>query len=137
LRLNQVLLNLLSNAVKFTSAGEVTVSARLLTSDEKEARFELSVRDTGIGLTSEQQASLFNAFTQADSSTTRKFGGTGLGLAISKQIVELMGGQIRVERARRRQHLYRHGRHGAASGHGCHRAAAFPGAAQAQGAGRR
>jgi CheY-like chemotaxis protein/HPt (histidine-containing phosphotransfer) domain-containing protein len=97
LRLNQVLLNLLSNAVKFTSAGEVTVSARLLTSDEKEARFELSVRDTGIGLTSEQQASLFNAFTQADSSTTRKFGGTGLGLAISKQIVELMGGQIRVE----------------------------------------
>ncbi|WP_206244864.1 response regulator [Novosphingobium terrae] len=97
LRFNQVLLNLLSNAVKFTQAGEVTVSAILLTRDDQEARIEVSVRDTGIGLTPEQQASLFNVFTQADSSTTRKFGGTGLGLAISKQIVELMGGQIRVE----------------------------------------
>jgi len=97
LRFNQVLLNLLSNAVKFTSAGEVSVSVRLLAGDAKEARFELSVRDTGIGLNPQQQAALFNAFTQADSSTTRKFGGTGLGLAISKQIVELMGGQIRVE----------------------------------------
>ncbi|WP_068092849.1 response regulator [Novosphingobium rosa] len=97
LRFNQVLLNLLSNAVKFTQAGQVTVSAHLLARDEQEARIEVSVRDTGIGLTPQQQASLFNVFTQADSSTTRKFGGTGLGLAISKQIVELMGGQIRVE----------------------------------------
>jgi signal transduction histidine kinase/CheY-like chemotaxis protein/HPt (histidine-containing phosphotransfer) domain-containing protein len=97
LRFSQVLLNLLSNAVKFTQAGQVTIAARLLTRSESEARIEVSVRDTGIGLTPEQQASLFNVFTQADSSTTRKFGGTGLGLAISKQIVELMGGQIRVE----------------------------------------
>ena len=97
LRFNQVLLNLLSNAVKFTDAGKITVVANLIDRSEDQARIEVSVRDSGIGMTPEQQTSLFSAFTQADSSTTRKFGGTGLGLAISKQIVELMGGKIRVE----------------------------------------
>lgn len=97
LRFNQVLLNLLSNAVKFTQAGSVTVTVELLAQTEGEATVELSVRDSGIGMTAEQQATLFSSFTQADSSTTRRFGGTGLGLAICKQIVELMGGEIRVE----------------------------------------
>ncbi len=96
LRFNQVVLNLLSNAVKFTDAGRVTVSVGLVARAGGEATIELSVRDSGIGMTAEQQAALFSSFTQADSSTTRRFGGTGLGLAISKQIVELMGGQIRV-----------------------------------------
>lgn len=97
LRFNQILLNLLNNAVKFTSAGQILVTADLLTQTENDATIELSVRDSGIGMTAEQQAALFTSFTQADSSTTRRFGGTGLGLAISRQIVELMGGQIRVE----------------------------------------
>jgi two-component system, sensor histidine kinase and response regulator len=99
LRFDQVLLNLLSNAVKFTGIGLVSVSATLISRSEDEARIEVAVRDSGIGMTPEQQASLFNSFTQADSSTTRRFGGTGLGLAICKQIVELMGGQIRVDSA--------------------------------------
>lgn len=97
LRFNQVLLNLLSNAVKFSEKGAVTVTANLLSTDGETAGIELAVRDTGIGMTAEQQASLFHSFTQADSSTTRKFGGTGLGLAISKQIIDQMGGEIRVE----------------------------------------
>ncbi|MFC4257281.1 response regulator [Altererythrobacter xixiisoli] len=97
LRFNQVVLNLLSNAVKFTDQGSVTVSARMLTCTDDEATIEVSVRDSGIGMSAEQQASLFSSFSQADSSTTRKFGGTGLGLAISRQIVEQMGGTIRVE----------------------------------------
>lgn len=99
LRFNQVVLNLLGNAVKFTAQGTVTVTARLIARAEESASFEIAVRDSGIGMTAEQQAALFNSFTQADSSTTRRFGGTGLGLAICKQIVELMGGQIRVESA--------------------------------------
>lgn len=94
LRFNQVLLNLLSNAVKFTNTGKVTITARQIDVTDSEATVELSVKDSGIGMTSEQQAALFRSFTQADSSTTRRFGGTGLGLAISKQIVELMGGSI-------------------------------------------
>ncbi len=97
LRFNQVVLNLLSNAVKFTNKGSITVSARMLSSTEDAATIEVSVRDSGIGMSAEQQAALFSSFTQADSSTTRKFGGTGLGLAISRQIIELMGGTIRVE----------------------------------------
>ncbi|MDH7799106.1 MULTISPECIES: hybrid sensor histidine kinase/response regulator [unclassified Beijerinckia] len=97
LRFNQVVLNLLSNAVKFSKNGTVIVAANLIESDAAKATIQLSVRDTGIGMTLEQQASLFSSFTQVDSSTTRRFGGTGLGLAISKQIVEQMGGQIRVE----------------------------------------
>lgn len=97
LRFNQVILNLVSNAIKFSENGTVTVSVGTLAQIGNAVTLEVSVRDTGIGMTPEQQASLFNSFTQADSSTTRRFGGTGLGLAISKQIVELMGGSIAVE----------------------------------------
>ena len=97
LRLQQVLLNLCSNAVKFTEAGEVIASVRPIRSDEETVEMEFAVSDTGIGLTPEQQAKLFTPFTQADTSTTRKFGGTGLGLSISLHLVELMGGSIWVE----------------------------------------
>jgi two-component system sensor histidine kinase/response regulator len=97
LRLQQVLVNLCSNAVKFTAQGEVVVSVRPLRVDEDGVELEFVVSDTGIGMTPEQQARLFRPFTQADSSTTRKFGGTGLGLSISHRLVELMSGQIRVE----------------------------------------
>lgn len=98
LRLSQVLLNLTSNAVKFTEKGSVKVEVALLSADESdgagEVNLRFSVADTGIGMSPQQQAALFSAFTQADSSTTRRYGGTGLGLAISKQLVELMGGYI-------------------------------------------
>jgi two-component system, sensor histidine kinase and response regulator len=96
LRLQQVLLNLANNAVKFTERGEVEIRVRLLQqlADGVELRFE--VRDTGIGISPEQGARLFQSFQQADSSTTRRYGGTGLGLAIAKRLVELMGGQIGV-----------------------------------------
>jgi signal transduction histidine kinase/DNA-binding response OmpR family regulator/HPt (histidine-containing phosphotransfer) domain-containing protein len=97
LRFNQVVLNLVSNAVKFTESGAITVSASVVDQQGDDVMLEISVRDTGIGITEEQQAHLFNFFAQADSSTTRRFGGTGLGLAISKQIVEQMGGKIWVE----------------------------------------
>jgi signal transduction histidine kinase/ligand-binding sensor domain-containing protein len=96
-RLRQVLLNLLSNAVKFTPAGEVLlrVDGRPLADGRWELRFE--VRDTGIGIPAHRVPSLFDSFTQVDSSTTRRFGGTGLGLAISRQLVEKMGGELSVE----------------------------------------
>ena len=97
LRFNQVLLNLLSNAVKFSSKGTITVSVSARPLDEDRIAMTMSVRDNGIGIPIEHQASLFNSFTQADSSTTRKFGGTGLGLAICRQIMEQMGGNIRVD----------------------------------------
>ena len=96
-RLRQVLTNLLSNAIKFTERGEVVFSARPLGGggDYSDiARIEFSVRDTGIGISAEQQQKLFTSFSQADSSITRKYGGTGLGLSISRQIVEQMGGQV-------------------------------------------
>ncbi|MGI9024886.1 MAG: GAF domain-containing protein [Burkholderiaceae bacterium] len=96
-RLRQVLLNLLSNAVKFTDAGEVVLTAQVCTVDTGEPQIEFAVRDTGIGLTAESMAKLFQSFSQADSSTTRKYGGTGLGLAISKRLVELMCGTMWVE----------------------------------------
>lgn len=99
LRFNQVLLNLVSNAVKFSENGSVTVSLDIIEETGDQFIIELKVRDTGIGMTAEQQAALFQSFTQADSSTTRRFGGTGLGLAICRQIVEQMGGSIRVESA--------------------------------------
>jgi two-component system sensor histidine kinase/response regulator len=97
LRLNQVMLNLVSNAIKFTERGTVTVSIQTLERRGPLVSLEVVVKDTGIGMTPEQQARLFRSFSQADSSTTRRFGGTGLGLAISKQLVELMGGSIKVE----------------------------------------
>ena len=96
LRLGQILLNLCSNAVKFTDRGEIVLSADVASRDEAGVLVRFSVRDTGIGLTPEQQKKLFRSFTQADTSTTRKFGGTGLGLAISKNLAELMGGEIGV-----------------------------------------
>jgi len=94
LRLGQVLINLGGNAIKFTDKGDVIVGARVVTYDESEVELHFWVKDSGIGMTAEQQTLLFQAFQQADASTTRKYGGTGLGLAISKQLVEAMGGRI-------------------------------------------
>ncbi len=99
LRLGQVLINLSNNAVKFTEHGEIVVSTELVSRGERTVEIKFAVKDTGIGLTEEQKAKLFTSFSQADTSTTRKFGGTGLGLAISKRLVELMGGRIWVESA--------------------------------------
>jgi two-component system sensor histidine kinase/response regulator len=96
LRLGQVLINFCSNAVKFTEHGEIVVKVRVLEEGEDGQLISFSVRDTGIGMTEEQVGRLFQAFEQADLSTTRKYGGTGLGLAISKRLAELMGGDIEV-----------------------------------------
>jgi signal transduction histidine kinase/CheY-like chemotaxis protein len=97
LRLGQILINLSNNAVKFTDAGEIVVSTELVKKDDAHATLKFSVRDTGIGMTADQSARLFQPFAQADSSTTRKYGGTGLGLTISKRLAEMMGGEIWVE----------------------------------------
>ena len=96
LRFGQILLNLAGNSVKFTESGEVVVRIEPRCLDLETVELEVIVKDTGTGMTPEQQARLFQSFSQADSSTTRKFGGTGLGLAISKYLVEQMGGEIRV-----------------------------------------
>ena len=93
-RLKQVLLNLVSNAIKFTSKGGVTVKVDLLKTEEKRETLQIAVQDTGIGIPKEDQDKLFQKFSQADTSTTRKYGGTGLGLAISKKIIDLMSGTI-------------------------------------------
>ena len=94
LRLGQVLINLLGNAVKFTESGEIRLVSELLERTGDKVKLRFSVKDTGIGMTKEQANRLFQAFSQADTSTSRKYGGTGLGLAISKRLVELMGGSI-------------------------------------------
>ncbi len=96
-RLRQVLTNLAANAIKFTGQGEVKLSAELADQSENAATVRFSLADTGIGIPAEKAASLFSPFTQADASTTRRYGGTGLGLVISKQLVELMGGTISFE----------------------------------------
>jgi len=93
-RLRQVLVNLVGNAFKFTSEGRIELSGSIVEQNEHEVRLRFSVKDTGIGIPEEVQKNLFAKFTQADSSTTRKFGGTGLGLAISRSLVENMGGTI-------------------------------------------
>ncbi|RLA76403.1 MAG: hypothetical protein DRG30_02890 [Epsilonproteobacteria bacterium] len=93
LRLGQILTNLMSNAIKFTESGEIGIYIQRISAD----RFMFSVKDTGIGIKQEEQEKLFNSFSQADGSTTRKYGGTGLGLSISKQLIELMNGQLWVE----------------------------------------
>ncbi len=98
-RLRQVLLNLLGNALKFTEQGEVNLVVQRELGDDADTTLHFLVQDTGIGVPAQKQARIFEAFTQADGSTTRRFGGTGLGLTISRQLVEMMGGRIWVESA--------------------------------------
>ena len=95
----QVLINLAGNAVKFTQAGSVTVHVSVQAETDARVRLKFSIRDTGIGIAPEAQAKIFESFTQADQSTTRRFGGSGLGTTIAKQLVQLMGGRIGVESA--------------------------------------
>ncbi len=97
LRLKQVLINLAGNAIKFTPQGEVRLSVKLLSSTQNTARLGFGVSDTGIGISAEQQARIFDGFSQAEASTSRRYGGTGLGLAISRRLVGLMGGELKLE----------------------------------------
>ena len=96
-RIRQIIINLVGNAVKFTESGKITLSLRLIEQTDSIARIEFSVEDTGIGIPSDKLPTLFESYSQADSSTVRTHGGTGLGLSISKKLVELMGGIIDVE----------------------------------------
>ena len=96
LRLHQVLLNLISNAIKFTAQGEVMLKIELLRQTAQQVELELTVRDTGIGIATEHQEKIFSGFTQAEGSTTRRFGGTGLGLPISRHLLRLMGSDIQL-----------------------------------------
>ena len=97
LRLQQILLNLASNAIKFTRVGEIVLSVTVKERQSGKIYIDFAVTDTGLGMTEEQLGRIFEAFTQADVSTTRRFGGTGLGLAISRKLVNLMDGELRVE----------------------------------------
>lgn len=97
LRLGQILINLGNNAVKFTEEGEIVVRVEVKEQNDQEVELHFSVKDTGVGLSLEQQGNLFHSFSQADTSTTRRYGGTGLGLAISKSLTELMGGEISID----------------------------------------
>ena len=97
MRLQQVLLNLCTNAIKFTAQGQVVLSMAVAQQDDTEVSITISVRDSGIGIDPENQARIFSGFTQAEASTTRRFGGTGLGVAISQRFVQLMGGNIQLE----------------------------------------
>ncbi|MBF0396746.1 MAG: response regulator [Desulfobacterales bacterium] len=97
LRLGQVLINLTNNAVKFTDSGKIIIETTIIREEEKQIILKFSVKDTGIGMNQDQIKKIFQSFTQADLSTTRKYGGTGLGLTISKKLVEMMGGEIIVE----------------------------------------
>ncbi|MCU1221378.1 MAG: rpfC [Candidatus Angelobacter sp.] len=96
-RLRQVILNLVNNAIKFTEQGEVVILVRCIEKKGRQALIEFAVRDTGIGIPKEKQALIFEAFSQVDTSTTRKYGGTGLGLAISVTLIEMMGGHLQLE----------------------------------------
>lgn len=96
-RLSQVVLNLVTNAIKFTEQGHIVIRAKKLEETQSKCKIEFSVSDTGIGMSEEQKSKLFSAFSQADTSITRKYGGTGLGLTICKRIVDMMGGNIEVE----------------------------------------
>ncbi len=96
-RLRQIITNLIGNAIKFTSKGEISTTFSLLKKEKGRVTLKVKIRDTGIGIPKDRQNKLFEPFTQADASTTRKYGGTGLGLAISKRIVEMMGGDIGVD----------------------------------------
>ncbi|MEP2770681.1 MAG: response regulator [Fulvivirga sp.] len=95
-RLNQIITNLVSNAIKFTEKGFVKIEVFLESDDEKSATISFTVKDSGIGIEKDQQAHVFDRFTQAEKATTRKYGGTGLGLAISKKLVELQGGKMQL-----------------------------------------
>ena len=96
-RVTQVLLNLVGNAIKFTEKGEVVVTVEVAEGATGAANLHFRVRDSGIGIPADRQTQIFEAFSQVDSSTTRRFGGTGLGLTISSQLVALMGGRVWVE----------------------------------------
>jgi len=97
LRLGQILVNLTNNAIKFTENGKIFINVKILALETEKVKLHFSVQDTGIGISQEIMDHLFDAFTQADGSTTREFGGTGLGLAICKRLVEMMGGEIWIE----------------------------------------
>src|SRR6185503_5400295 len=97
LRLGQILTNFVNNAIKFTEQGEIRLEIEQVERTGEKVQLKFSVRDTGLGMTKEQSAKLFQPFTQADMSTTRKHGGTGLGLTICRRLVELMGGHVWLE----------------------------------------